>query len=104
MSVSYSSSALELGNVATIDYLDEIIVTNTDTSVRYLQLFPANTSVPADTAVPEVVIAVPANGTVSYDPQGARWSIGGSLAFCLSTTAATKTATGAVGFFVVRGS
>ena len=104
MSVSYSSAALELGNVADVQYLDELIVTNTDGSALFLQLFPGETSVPADTTVPEVVIAVPAGSTVSYDPQGTRWSVGGSLAFCLSSTAATKTAAGAVGFFTVRGS
>jgi hypothetical protein len=104
VSLAYQSTALELGNVASISYLDEIIVTNTDTVARYLQLFLGDTTVPADTAVPDFILAVPAGSSISYDPQGAKWPVGGSLAFCLSTTAATKTAAGAVGFFAVRGS
>ncbi len=104
MSFSYKSTALELGNTVTVDYLDEIIVTNTDTSARYFQLFLGTSAVPADTTVPDFILVVPAGATISYDPQGARWSVGGNIAFCLSTTAATKTATGAVGWFNVRGS
>ena len=102
-SFSYQSTALELGNTVAIDYLDELTVTNTG-AAAYLQVFLETSAVPADTAVPDLVIAVPANATVSYDPQGGRWSVGGNIAFCLSSTAATKTATGAVGWFNVRGS
>jgi len=103
MGDAYASTALELGNVATLHYLDEIVVTNTDGSDRFLQLFFGATSVPADTAVPDFILNVPAGQSISYDPRGAKWPVGGSLAFCLSTSAATKTATGPVGFFYLRG-
>jgi hypothetical protein len=102
MTIKYKSSALEAGNVATSNFLDELVCTNTSGGVLYLHIFLDATALPADTAVPDVCIAVPANSTVGYDPQGTRLPTGGSVAFCLSSTAATKTVAGSVGVFTVR--
>lgn len=100
--VRYSSAALEAGNVVAIDFLDEIVCTNTDGGTLYLHVFTGVTALPADTTAPQVCIAVPTESSVSYDPRGTRWAVGGSIAFCLSSTAATKTIAGAVGVFTVR--
>jgi hypothetical protein len=101
MGVRYSSSALEEGNAVAVDYVDEISVTNTD-AAAYLQIFLGEATLPADTAVPDICIAVDASASVSYNPEGTRLSTGGNVAFCLSSTAATKTVVGDVGFFWVR--
>lgn len=100
----YSSAALEASAVAAtgIVRVDEIIATNTSGGVLYLHVFDSAT-VPADTAAPDVCLAVGATSTVSWDPSGSPvFSSGCSV--CFSSTAATKTVAGAVGVFTVRGS
>ena len=96
---AYQSAALEAGNVSTTDSFNEIFCTNTSAGVLYFQIFFDVTALPADTAVPDVCIAVPATGTVSWDPAGDYRRVGAGVAFCLSSTAATKTIAGAWGAF-----
>jgi len=77
--------------------LQELVVTNTGASVTYAQVHNSAT-VPADTAVPVIVFAVPANATASYDSQqGIHLDTGCSV--CISTTVPTKTVGGAEAFF-----
>lgn len=102
MSVKYSSAALEASAIVDVDWLDEVICTNSSAGVLYLHIFTDTAVLPADTTAPQVCIAVPATSTVSYDPRGTRWSVGGSIAICLSSTPATKTIAGDVGVFTVR--
>jgi hypothetical protein len=106
----YSSAAAEASAVASASkcFVDEVIATNTSAGVLYLHIFDSAT-VPADTAAPDVCIAVAATSTVSWDPErGSAADKGVSFdngcAVCLSSTAATKTVAGAVGVFTVRGS
>ena len=110
MNKLYSSSAAEDGAVASARScrIDEIIASNTSSSLRWLHIFDSAT-LPADTAVPDISIAIAAQSTVSWDSEqraaadrGTPFSNG--LAICLSSTAATKTITTASeGFFTVRG-
>lgn len=104
----YSSAALEASAVASAApcFVDEVICTNSSAGVLYLHIFDL-AAVPADTTDPDISIAVPATGTVSWDPaeqragRGAKFDNGCSV--CLSSTANPKTVAGAVGVFTVRG-
>jgi len=108
MNKLYSSAAAEASAVAFGGpcFVDEIIATNTSAGTLYLHIFDSAT-VPADTAAPDVCIAVTAESTVSYDPQDQKGSNGikfdAGCSVCFSSTAATKTVAGAVGVFTVRG-
>jgi hypothetical protein len=109
MNKLYASDALEASAVAAAApcYIDEIIATNTSAdTVMYLHIFDSAT-VPADTTDPDICIAVPFTGTVSYDPGKARGSRGAKFdagcSICLSSTAVPKTVAGAIGAFTVRG-
>jgi hypothetical protein len=98
----YTSAALEEGNVvAGIASVDAIIVTNTDVAA-FFQIFDSAT-LPIDTTVPLVSIAIPASTSVTFDPEGLRTRFSAGIAFCLSSTCATKTVVGDVGFFTVLG-
>lgn len=71
----------------------EIIGTNNSGSTRYFQLFDSAT-VPADTALPTVApIAIPAGLSFSIK-FGAGVVFTSGIAWCSSTTLATKTVTG----------
>jgi len=63
---------------------------NSKTSDQYLQLHNA-TSVPADTAVPLAVIAIPAESTFSIDCQTVGIPFSTGIVWCNSSTAPTKT-------------
>lgn len=77
--------------------MQEVICTNTSAGVVYCQVFNSAT-VPADTAEPDVVFAVPATSTASWDAQqGVTFDTGVSV--CVSSTAHTKTIAGAVAVF-----
>lgn len=77
--------------------LQEIVCTNTSGGVLYCQVFDSAT-VPADTATPVIVFAVPATGSASYDnQQGIVFADG--VAVCISSTAHTKTIAGALAVF-----
>lgn len=77
--------------------LQEVLCVNTSTDVLYCQVFNSAT-VPADTATPDIVFAVPGTGTASYDnTQGISFDAGVSV--CVSTTAHTKTIATAVAVF-----
>jgi len=74
---------------ATPKSLQEIVCTNTGAAVAYCQIFNT-TSVPADTAIPEIVFAVPAGTTASYDnQQGIAFDTG--ICVAISSTAHVKT-------------
>lgn len=98
----YSSAALEGGGFVAADSIDDITCTNTSGGVLYFQVFLDVTALPIDTTVPDISIAVPATASVGYDPVGESWRAGRGVAFCLSSTAPTKTIAGSVGFFSVR--
>jgi hypothetical protein len=69
--------------------MQELVCTNTGGSTVYCQIFDSAT-VPADTATPVVVFAVPATSTASYDTaQGL--TLGTGFSVCISSTAHTKT-------------
>jgi hypothetical protein len=77
--------------------LQEIVCTNTSEAVVYCQVFNSAT-LPADTAHPDIVFAVPATGSASYDnAQGIHLSAGCTV--CVSSTAHEKTIAGAVAVF-----
>jgi len=63
---------------------------NSKTSDQYLQLHDA-ASVPADSAVPLAVIAIPAESTFSIDCQMAGIPFSTGIVWCNSSTAPTKT-------------
>lgn len=74
---------------ATPKVLQEIVCTNTGAAVAYCQVFNT-TAVPADSAVPEIVFAVPAGATASYDnQQGIEFDTG--ICVATSSTAHVKT-------------
>lgn len=105
----YTSAAAEASAVVSAVQcrVDEVIATNTSAGVLYLHIFDSAT-VPADTAAPDVCIAVPATSTASWDPERGGGSDRGTpfssgCAVCFSSTAATKTVAGAIGVFTVRG-
>lgn len=109
MDTLHSSAAAEASAIASAVScrVDEIVCTNTSAGVLYLHIFDSAT-LPADTAAPDVCVAVPATSTVSWDPErgdsrdrGVPFDSG--CVVCLSSTAATKTIAGAVGVFTVRG-
>lgn len=109
MDTLYSSAAAEASAIASAVAcrVDEIVATNIETSTLYLHIFDSAT-LPADTAAPDICIAVPTLSTVSWDPErgsnadrGVPFSSG--CVVCLSSTAATKTIAGAKGVFTVRG-
>lgn len=104
MSILHSSAALEASQIVstTSTRINEVIATNTSAGVLYLHIFDSAT-LPADTAAPEVSIAIPATSTVSWDPEGEKVLFNAGFTVCLSSTAATKTIAGAVGVFTVRG-
>lgn len=90
---TYVSTALENSEAIRSGSTDVISVTVTNTGpAQYIQLFN-QTSVPADTAVPDLMFAIPAgNGTpvtVEKTYQGVLFDTG--LAISNSSTAATKT-------------
>ena len=77
--------------------VEEVICTNTSGAVVYCQVFNSAT-VPADTAQPDLVFAVPTTATASLDlQQGVHFSAGVSV--CVSTTAHTKTIATAIAVF-----
>ena len=69
--------------------LQELIVTNTNASAQFIQIFDSAT-VPADTTVPDRMFKVAAGTTVSYAPLGGVNMTNG-IAVSNSSTAATKT-------------
>lgn len=74
---------------ATGGNLQEIVCTNTGASTVYCQVFNS-ASVPADSAVPDIVFAVPSGSSASYDnQQGVSFSSG--ISVCISSTAHVKT-------------
>lgn len=105
MSFLYASAALEASAVAVAasSRVDEILATNTSAGVLYFQVFDSAT-VPADTAVPVVSIAVPATSSISWDPEGEKVTFTNGIAVCFSSTSPVKTVAGAIGTFCVRGS
>lgn len=77
--------------------VEEIICTNTSGSVVYCQVFNS-TTLPADATQPDMVFAVPAASTASWDSQqGINFDTG--VTVCVSSTAHTKTISGAVAVF-----
>lgn len=110
MAFLYSSAAAEDSAVASAVecVVDEIIATNVSATARFLHIFDSAT-VPADTAAPDICIAIPAATTVSWDCEGtSSGKVKGEtfysgVAVCISSTAATKTVTVASeGVFTVR--
>lgn len=88
-----ASQIIKVGTVR----VQEVVCTNTSAGVLYCQIFDSAT-LPADTAAPDIVFAVPANSTASYDnQQGLIFPAG--LTVCISSTAHTKTIAGAVAVF-----
>ncbi len=87
-----TSAAAEASSVtkASAGVLYGATATNSSASTRFFQLFNS-TTVPADTTVPVVSLAVAAGGTVGvdYGLRGRFFSTG--IAWCWSSTAATKT-------------
>lgn len=111
----YASAAEEASAVvsAVPARVSKIIFHNDNVAARYLQIFDSAT-VPADTAVPTICIAVPADTTYVLDfPRDLeRRAVGGldrfpkftaGVAVCNSTTAATKTVGSADSLFYVFG-
>ena len=96
----YVSAVAESGGVLTVVRRSySVTVTNTSGADAFLQLFGSAT-LPADGAIPAVSIPVAAGQVQFYDiPSGIPWAVG--LAFCLSSTLATKTISGAGIFMVV---
>lgn len=96
--LKYASSALEAGAaVADARRVYSVTVSNTGAAL-FLQLFDA-AALPADGAVPLVSVPVSAASVQFYDvAKGLPLTTG--LAFCLSSTQATKTVAGSVGLFV----
>lgn len=87
-----SSTALEASHVikASAGTLLGVTGYNNKSSAQFIQLHNT-TTVPADTAVPVVVITVPASSNFSIDfgTYGRRFATG--ISICNSSTAATKT-------------
>ena len=92
------SAAAEASSVtkASAGRVYKVVMHNNNAAARYLQFFNS-TTVPADAAVPAMAFNVPANSSITIDwPQGMPFATG--IAWCNSTTLATKTV-GAADFF-----
>lgn len=111
----YASAAAEASAVvsAVPARVSKIIVINDNVAARYIQLFDSAT-VPADTAVPDLCVVVPADSTYVIDlPRTIERRVAGGVdrfplfetgvAICNSTTGATKTVGGADSQFYVFG-
>jgi len=99
VAVTSGTNALQASQIVSAGsaMLQEIICTNTSVAAVYCQVFNSAT-VPADTAEPVIVFAVPAGATASYDAQqGISFDTG--ISVCVSTTAHTKTIATAIAVF-----
>jgi hypothetical protein len=98
-----TSTVLELGRVVKAGPGTVYAVTfcNTNAAVRFLQFYNS-TTVPADSAVPVLTFHVAASASVNLDWSNVGRYFSTGIAVASSTTAATKTASGADGFFDVQ--
>lgn len=86
-----TSAAAEASSVtkSSTGVLYGLSTSNANAATRFMQFFNS-TTVPADTTVPVIVIAVPATSTINVTfPMGRYFSTG--IAWCTSTTQHTKT-------------
>ena len=98
----YASSAVEASAVASADpaYLYSALIYNNNASTRYFQLFDSAT-VPADSTVPILTVAVPAGSTGAFDFGDAGIPFFSGIAVCNSSTDVTKTVGAADSLFYV---